>query len=170
MLGRAPIVDFDGTVASLPVDWSQLRSRLGVDRIDDLWRAESPGWDEVTRAECAAATVAPEVEVVTGQLARSEGCAILTSNSERAVEVFLSRTPSLAPQVRTVVGRETLSGPKADFETFRRGFDRCVQFTAAIRGTEPIVYVGDQTYEIDFAERLGAQAFIVENGAIRKWS
>ena len=38
MLGRAPIVDFDGTLARLDVDWDGLRRSLGLGSLDDLWR------------------------------------------------------------------------------------------------------------------------------------
>ena len=70
MLGRAPIVDFDGTLARLDVDWDGLRRRLGLGSLNDLWETrgsrrdgwmDDAGWRAVTAAEIDAARDAEPV-------------------------------------------------------------------------------------------------------------
>jgi phosphoglycolate phosphatase-like HAD superfamily hydrolase len=162
MLGRAPVVDFDGTVARLEVAWGQLRQTAGVRRIDELWSRDEPDvWDGVTRAEAEAAAAAAPVEAVVRHLETAHAVAVLTSNAERSVAAFLERFPDLGRRVVTVVGRETLAGPKSDFEVFERGYRRCVEATAEARGDGAVIYVGDMDYELDFARRLGATAISV---------
>ena len=162
MLGPAPVVDFDGTVARLEVGWAALREQAGVQRIDELWGAGGfDPWTEVTRAEVLAAQTATAVEAVVEHFAAAEAVAVLTSNAEASVEEFLARYPELASRVVVIVGRETLAGPKSDFDVFSRGYHRCVEATAQARGDGPVVYVGDMQYELDFATRLGATAISV---------
>jgi phosphoglycolate phosphatase-like HAD superfamily hydrolase len=163
MLGPAPVVDFDGTLARLEVPWPELRRAVGVDAsIDELWsRADQRAWEAVREAEVAAATLAEPVMDVLLPLEDAQAVAILTSNSEQAVRAFLDRFARLDRRVAVVVGRETLGGNKKDFDVFSRGLARCVDATTAARGDEPIVYVGDAAYEIEFARRLGARAVSV---------
>jgi phosphoglycolate phosphatase-like HAD superfamily hydrolase len=159
ILGRAPIVDFDGTLASLNVSWDDLRARLGVERIGQLWHSEDPdAWSNVRHAEIQAAGLAPPLKPVTVRLDRAVAFAVLTSNSEDAVAHFLERFRSLETRVAAVVGRETLRGPKHDYEVFKRGFAICEDATASARAGEDVVYVGDADWELDFAQRLGAHA------------
>lgn len=158
ILGPAPIADFDGTVAVLPVAWAELRSRLGVASIVDLWSGDRAAWDLVRDAELEAARHATPVAGVCAELATTERFAILTNNSEEAVSAFLATRPDLADRVTRVVGRETLGGPKTDAATFERGFAACLAATAAWRGDAEIVYVGDAPYELAFASDLGARA------------
>src|ERR1039458_9119053 len=94
MLGRAPIVDFDGTLARLGVDWDGLRARLGITSLDELWTTEAgaggggelegEAWRAVTEAEVAAARQAQPVDLMVSALARCEGFAVLTGNSQAA--------------------------------------------------------------------------------------
>jgi phosphoglycolate phosphatase-like HAD superfamily hydrolase len=159
ILGPAPIVDFDGTLACLDVSWDDLRARLDLDRIGQLWQSADPdAWSLVRDAEVEAATRAAPFEPVRAGLERSSAFAVLTSNSEKAVARFLERFGSLESRAAVVVGRETLAGPKRDYQVFGRGFTRCVTATAAARADEDVVYVGDTDWELDFARRLGAHA------------
>ncbi|MCZ7528824.1 MAG: hypothetical protein M5U14_22075 [Acidimicrobiia bacterium] len=169
MLGRAPIVDFDGTLAALDVDWAGLRRTLGVARILDLWSEPGGGrWAVVDDAELRAATSAHPVSPVIGHLGAADAFAVLTNNCERSVWRFLERFDELAGRARAVVGRETLQGPKTDFTVFARGFATCVEATAPERGPEDVVYVGDQDYELEFASRLGARSLhVLQLGAQR---
>jgi len=161
-LGVAPIVDFDGTLADLQVPWDQLRSQLAVDRIQDLWSTPSDiEWTLVTEAEVRAAHAAPSLPLVTRCTNQTHAMAILTNNSERAVEQFLARFPDLRARVLLIVGRETLGGPKDEFDVFEAGFQRCAAATAEMRDGAGTVYVGDQAYELRFAARLGAHALHV---------
>lgn len=161
-LGPAPILDFDGTIARLRVDWQALREQLGVQRIDDLWAAGQQNlWEIVRKAEDHGAATAEPCSSVVAALTSAETIAVLTSNAESSVAAFMHRFPDLAARVRLVVGRKQLGGPKTNFEVFARGFERCVEATAVERGGDDVVYVGDMQYELDFAGRLGAIAINV---------
>lgn len=162
MLGPAPIVDFDGTLARLDVPWAELRASLGVERIDDLWALDTPSaWNIITSAERDAAAASDPVDEVVQLLENATTVAVLTSNAEDAVHTFLARFPALRAKIAIVVGRETLSGPKTNFETFSTGYGTCVRATAVARDAQPVVYVGDMEYELAFARRLGALTFDV---------
>jgi len=157
MLGPAPVVDFDGTLARLDVAWDVLRRTAGVQRIEELWtRSGVAVWDDVTHAETLAANTAAALDAVLGRLEDATALAVLTSNSQASVRAFLGRFPALDEKVTVVVGRETLAGPKTDFTVFTHGFRLCVEATATARDGGPVVYVGDMDYELEFAHRLGA--------------
>lgn len=159
ILGPAPIVDFDGTLACLPVSWDDLRARLDVERIGQLWHSADPdAWSIVRGAEIEAAAHATPLEPVRAALEHASAFAVLTSNSEDAVARFLTRFTSLESRVAVIVGRETLAGPKHDYDVFERGFTKCVRATAFARAHEDVTYVGDADWELDFARRLGAHA------------
>jgi phosphoglycolate phosphatase-like HAD superfamily hydrolase len=159
ILGPAPIVDFDGTVTVLPVDWDGIRARYQVDRMVQLWDVDSPDvWSVVRDAEVEAARQATPLAAVRRLLESSSEFAVLTSNSEDAVASFLERFPTLEWRMVLVVGRETLAGPKGDYEVFRRGFTRCVAATEAARAEGRVVYAGDADWELEFARKLGAEA------------
>ena len=162
MLGPAPVVDFDGSIARLEVAWAALREAAGVRRIDELWTIGAPdAWADVTSAEEAAASVAAPLSAIVTHLEAANAVAVLTSNAEASVAAFLARFPGIGRRIVTVVGRETLAGPKTDFDVFARGYQRCVDATASARGDGPVVYVGDMDYELEFARRLGATAIAV---------
>jgi phosphoglycolate phosphatase-like HAD superfamily hydrolase len=156
ILGPAPIADFDGTIARLPVDWNALRHQLNVRSVRDLWALSADEWDQVTEAEVRAAALAEPLWPVLRRLAGTSGFAVLTSNSERAVCTFFDRFPAESARMVHLVGRETLGGPKEDQDVFRRGYQACLEATQALRGEAPPVYVGDASYELAFAESLGA--------------
>jgi phosphoglycolate phosphatase-like HAD superfamily hydrolase len=168
ILGRAPVVDFDGTVAVLDVPWGDLRTRLEVQRIDELWARPGDGWGLVASAEEDAAARAAPVLAVVEALREAHAVAVLTSNSEASVRRFLGRHDELQRVVVAVIGRESLAGPKSDYDVFARGFQKCVDATAgARRSGEKVVYVGDQSYELHFARKLGAHAVHVKEVAGR---
>jgi hypothetical protein len=159
ILGPAPVIDFDGTLARLSVPWGDLRDSLDVDRIDDLWERHDAGaWGVVRTAEVDAATRAQPVPATVDALGGVVAFAVLTSNSEAAVTRFLARYPRLAARVGIVVGRERLGGPKTTFDVFARGLASCRLETAGARGDGPLVYLGDRDFELKFAARLGAVA------------
>jgi len=159
ILGPAPIVDFDGTLTWLPVPWGDLRARLHVERIEQLWDSENTqAWAMVREAEVEAARRATPLEPMRALLEQSSAFAVLTSNAEEAVACFLQRFAALEARATTLVGRETLAGPKHERETFRRGFAQCVRATESARTDGRLVYAGDADWELDLARQLGAEA------------
>jgi hypothetical protein len=162
MIGLAPVLDFDGTLATLDVDWAGLRRRLNVDHIDDLW-SRGGDWNAVIDAEVSAASTAEAVTPVVTILSTVRCFAILTSNDARAVRRFLSRFPELVNRLTVVVGRRELGGPKTDFTLFEIGVRHCLAANDLLRDREQSVYVGDSAYELDFARRLGLKAVDVKD-------
>jgi hypothetical protein len=161
MSGLAPILDFDGTIAYLDVDWSRLRAQFDVERVSDLWNRDPSCWDLVTAAEVGAAAVARPVTATFGYLEETRGFAVLTNNSSVAVHRFFERFPELQRRMKVVVGREELGGPKTDFDRFAPGVARCIAELADGCGGDPRTYVGDSAYELRFAARLGLRAVAV---------
>jgi phosphoglycolate phosphatase-like HAD superfamily hydrolase len=115
----------------------------------------------VTEAEVAAARQAQPVDLMVSALARCEGFAVLTGNSQAAVDAFLDRRPELGSLCLAVAGRETLRGSKRDPAAFSRGFRRCAEATQKVRGGDALVYVGDLPWELAAARQLGALAIDV---------
>ena len=158
MLGPAPILDFDGTIARLEVNWALLRATLGVASIEELWRGDPARWELVRDAEVRAATIADPIAAVTDRLARSRCFSVLTSNSSEAVRAFVDRFPALRERMRIAIGREDLAGPKTDVAVFRRGLQRCLDMNEIAEDEPDRVYVGDSAYELTFAAELGFRA------------
>ena len=158
-ISSAVITDFDGTLAMLGVPWDALREALAVERIADLWReTDRQRWETVTRAEIEAARTALPVARVIRALDSVAAIAILSNNDEDAIRVFLKRFPPLCSRVRHVVGRRALNGPKTDFVVFSEGFDACKRALTV----QDVTYIGDMTYELEFARSLGARAIDVK--------
>jgi hypothetical protein len=164
ILGPAPILDFDGTLAVLPVDWKALRKRLGVASIELLWAGDDAGrWDAVTEAELAAAATAEPVAATVRSVEAALAFTVLSSNSEGAIAAFLLRFPMLARRCRLVAGRETIAGSKRDPDHFAAAFRTCRDATAAERSGGPVVYLGDSAFELELATALGAVALHVDD-------
>ena len=164
MLGPAPVVDFDQTLARLELPWPKLRRAVGVtESIDELWsRPDSGGWDIVTEAEVAAASLAEPVMEVLLPLEDALAVAILTSNSRSCGP----RVPGPVRAARSSRqrGRRARDPRRAEARLRRRsrvGSRCCVDASSAARGDEPVVYVGDADYELEFARRLGVHAVAV---------
>ena len=166
--GPAPIVDLDGTLVNLDVDWSRLRRSLGLDSIDDLWSKPNSDWSQITRAELRGAVSGEPIEPVIEVLRKVRGFAVLTSNHESAVAGFLARFPDLEVKLLAVAGRDTMGGPKRSLEFFARGFAVCDQATRPLRESEPPTFVGDSPYELAYAQELGAIAVHVSE-VVRKY-
>lgn len=151
------ILDFDGTLAQLDVDWAAIRSSLGVATVTELWSRPSWVWGPVRTAEVAAAERAVDGPAVPLVDAHAGAFAVLSANSGDAVHAWLARRPTLARRCLAVVGRERLGGPKHDPARFAAGFAAC---RAAVGG-EPLVYVSDAAWELDLASALGASVVAV---------
>ncbi len=161
MFGPAPILDFDGTIANLPVDWKGLREMLSIASIEDLWSRGRDDWGVVAEAELMAASHAVLVAPVATILATVRSFAVLTSNDARAVYVFVDRFPALKERLSIVIGREELAGPKTDFAYFELGMLQCLEATRSHRSGDQAVYVGDSPYELTFALRMGLKVLDV---------
>jgi len=154
--GRVLITDFDGTLVDLAVDWPALRARLGVQRIRDIWSRGDPQLlQAVTAAEregaIAGHPVGPALDFVHG----FERYAVLSDNSEVAVDAFLSGYPEIRARCEVVVGRESLGGPKRERDHFVDGIEICRRALAGAEGH--VVYLGDSDYELTFARELGLE-------------
>lgn len=160
MLGPAPVVDLDGTVVRLPVDWSGLRRDLGVGSLREL-TVDDVRWAVVQQHEEAAADIATPLPIICAALAATVAFAVLTANSESSAWRALRRA-GIASRCAAVVGRRSLAGRKDDVDVFRRGLARCVTATADARAGEELVYLGDSAYELDYAARSGARTLSVQ--------
>jgi phosphoglycolate phosphatase-like HAD superfamily hydrolase len=161
MLGLAPVLDFDGTLTNLAIDWAKLRRRLNVERIDELWSRPND-WSIVSSEEIGAAEIADPIRPVVDGLSRVRDFAVLTSNDAAAVHRFVDRFPLLKVRLRLVIGRHELGGPKTDFSRFESGVRRCLVATGQDQGQAIPVYVGDSQFELDFARKMGMRAVDVK--------
>lgn len=153
---RLIVTDFDGTVARLVIDWDAVREAAGVRRIGELWaRGSAEGWHPVRDAEVRAAATAEPIIEVFELLTRSEAFAVITNNSSVCVEAFLDRFEVLRRRCTLVTGRELLGGPKEDEHRFAAAFAASRRALGADE-SEPLVYLGDQDYELVAAARCGA--------------
>jgi phosphoglycolate phosphatase-like HAD superfamily hydrolase len=158
-LGVAPIVDFDGTMAALAIDWESLRRELGVGSILELWDDyRNPQWATVATAEIAAAAAAKPIMATLDALGAAAKFVVVTDNDEGAVETFLARYPELGDKALAILGRRFNGGPKRDGERFTRAFRAAETLvTDSVSGLDRVVYCGDQEYEIAYATSLGAR-------------
>jgi len=151
------IVDFDGTLVDLAVDWSALRERLGIARMGEIWTRDDEGvFEQVAAAERDGARHGADIAVAMELVESSDGFAVLTDNSASAVAVFLERHGELAHRCAAVVGREVLLGPKRDPKTFERGIEMCMT-ALQVHDRALVTYLGDSQYELQLARAAGLQ-------------
>lgn len=155
MLGPTPILDFDGTITHLPVDWPSLRRRLGIQHILDIWDNHTPSWTAVTKAEVEAAMISEPLHPVFDELGKIPRFAVVSSNATVCVRTFFDRFPALGRRVALVVGRDELGGPKTDFDRFARAIWQCAAALEFREAQHSLTYVGNEPYELEFARRLG---------------
>ena len=164
ILGRAPIVDFDGTLARLDVPWDDVRQALGSGESANCGTTthQANGLSSARRRRQRLAQ--PTSYLRWSELWRKPPrlpCSVPTARPRcGGFSIALTICESRADRV---VGRETLAGPKTDFDVFARGFSACIEATAAVRDGAVVVYVGDMSYELAFARRLGARSIHVED-------
>lgn len=148
------IFDFDGTLASLQINWVNLRSRLGVSRISELWTSPNDArWKLVTQEELEASRTALANQTL---LAKVESpFVIISNNSSIAINCFLGLHQGTMKSGSDflILGREELCGPKEDLGVFSSAIDRALAFIG--RSPHQTDYFGDQEYELGFASRLG---------------
>lgn len=160
MTKKFAIVDFDGTLINLRVDWGHLRRSLGVKSISELWNISGESqWDTVTTAEIEAV----ETSEINTQLIKSlqnfSQVAILSNNSNYSIKNALLRIESDSKDW-LIFGRESIEGPKEDWGLFNRVVRKITeQWMCSLN---EVVYFGDSKYEIDYAQVLGLKVVPVK--------
>lgn len=153
--------DFDGTLMDLAVDWRALREELGVSDIGELWKRNDPApFERVTAVETQGARLGRDNSVAIEFVRRAGRFALISGNSEAAIQTFLARHADLRDRCAVVVGRESLAGPKLDREIFKRGVGMCL---AALQLADAgrVTYLGDSHDELELARSLGFDAIDV---------
>lgn len=168
------VFDFDGTLIRLNVNWSLIRDELGLRSIEDIWRrphsVQSKEWRKVSDAEIEALTSSNAI-LSTMSLLPLVRFGILTNNCEEVVNRFLEDIGMNSAMI-PVVGRDWLGKSKKDLERFRQAIDHIVpkEMPAGQLLNESFGYLGDSTYELDFAFELGFKTYRVErDGTIVKY-
>lgn len=154
------IFDFDGTLTNLLVEWSTVKKELSIKRISDLWILKEPmrqnAFDIVSAYECQGTENRLNLDRT---LLESISCfSVLTNNSEKTVKYFfeLINSDMKFRQINpfSIVGRETLGGPKENEDIFRNGIELIFN-QMAISDFSECLYVGDQDYELKYAMKIG---------------
>jgi phosphoglycolate phosphatase-like HAD superfamily hydrolase len=154
------IFDFDGTLTNLTVDWDFVKKELSVARISDLWILEEPMRQQAFEIVSAHERQATENKLILDRnKLESISCfSILTNNSEKTVKYFFDlinldmRFRQINPC--SIIGRETLGGPKENEDKFRNGIN-LIFSQMGISESSECLYVGDQKYELKHAMEMG---------------
>jgi phosphoglycolate phosphatase len=174
------VLDLDGTLVDLPVDWDALRSELHAELeargvvtrargvfgiLEELQRTgETAAFvacsDRVGAAEEQAAPRGPVNAALVAWLPAATPVAILSLNSNRAVQAAL-RGVELPGPIAQVVGREDAPVPKPDPAGLHRILD--AQGVAAARA----VMVGDSPGDLEAAAAAGVPGVDVEEIGVR---
>ena len=154
MPSRLPaVVDFDGTLVDLQVDWATLVKRLGNPTLTQQF--EPRFRDRLREAEMARLATAPVNRRLVAELSAGGPFAILTNNSSEVVAAFLERYPELKRRCVLIVGREQLTDSKVNPVAWWSGVSRCLERLGVAPG-QRWRYVGDSAYELDHARKAGA--------------
>jgi phosphoglycolate phosphatase-like HAD superfamily hydrolase len=157
-MGKNLILDFDGTLTHLSVDWSSLRNIIGLERLSDYFKLPKLEQDYVletiSKTEYAGLVNGSLIDI--SILEKCESWSVLTNNCEETVWSFIERE-RISKKPIMVLGRESLGGPKEDFTVFTRA----IELITAIYQRHEALYVGDSDYEIQFAKRLGLVTHLV---------
>jgi phosphoglycolate phosphatase-like HAD superfamily hydrolase len=164
---RFAIFDFDGTLTNLQVDWTELRRLLSISRISEIWTFSNSRLSEAMRviAEFECSGLTNELILERGKIESLERFSVLTNNSEKTVKMFFDSlnlgldSSKLLPT--QIVGRETLLDQKENENTFIRGVQIALE-SMEVSVRSECLYIGDQTYELDFAKKSGLSAVSIE--------
>jgi len=161
---RAALFDMDGTIYASPVDWSEVRRRIGLERdgrpiyeqilslpprrreegIRILEKAERIGSEEGWLMEGAS-------ELIEAFHRQGVRCALITNNSRRSVDALLSRYPL---RFELVLARDD-GAMKPDPGIFRTACERL-----GVRPEEAVV-LGDTHYDAIAAHNSGIRDVIL---------
>jgi len=162
------ISDFDETILKLDIAWNEWRKKLKVKKISDLWDQPNSQelWQLLLEAEVQAADRGDFIPHTIDFLEKTQAFAVLTNNGEPAVERALSRIPQLKEKCLIIIGRETLGGPKQERKNFAAGFNKCLDVLPLSKKDSRVYYLGDQDYELEFAQSLKAQPICVNKNGL----
>lgn len=164
---RHVISDFDGTITNLDVDWPALRNRFSVSSIEEVLNNHSPEkWDVIRHAEVDAAHKSTPVYPTLDILNNCENYVILTNNDADAAGVFLDNFRTEIKFPLAIIDRNVLGGSKKQFKLFNEAVLGCL-LTFEISDFSTVTYVGDATYELEYAKNIGLDTLRVSaNGEI----
>ncbi len=168
------IFDFDGTLTNLDVNWVELREKLNIASIEEIWNfaenERNKAWDLVSEAEVRAVEFADPIPSVVDLLKRID-FAILTNNSELAVIRFLNKQ-SLSFSKQQIIGRTWLDQSKRCFERFSGAIEHILRGNPEkfYSPNDNVAYFGDSDYELEFSVLIGLESFKVNNdGSISRF-
>jgi len=160
------IFDFDGTISNLRVDWDKIREKFSLRKVSDFWFMENYKKQEVmeyiSQREIDGIECRLNFEKSALSLFREFG--VLSNNSEKCIGIFFSNeiwqlTGGInVPKV--VVGRESLKGSKEDRKIFEKGINMILS-NWTDTNVNKCLYVGDQNYEIAYAQELGLSSLSI---------
>lgn len=158
MTPRLIVLDLDGTLVRLAVDWGALRARLGV---ASVWSALPAHADAVTRAEVDGAARCAVNAALVAWLSEHHPAtprAVLSLNAPEAVRIALERA---GVAVGAIVGRGQVEHPKPHPEGLLR--------LAALHSVGPgeTLMIGDRDSDLACAHAAGASALHVSEIGIR---
>lgn len=154
------IFDFDGTITNLNVDWKSLKAELRVETISEIWNLPKQQKKEAHKivSEFELRGLSYKLIFNENLFTSMNHFSVLTNNSEKIVRKFFNgiNSNSIKPIIDPfmVLGRETLQGPKENKTIFATNVNRILD-GMKIKSPESCIYVGDQEYELDFADKIG---------------
>jgi hypothetical protein len=169
-MAKLLISDFDGTLCDLKVNWDLLKKNLKIEFIDDVWKEEKliqeSKINQITKAEISGIEKINKLIYQPWNICKN--WSILSSNSEQAISQFINICDkSILDFVKPdlIVGRETISGPKKNWDNFRFGVNKITsEFKINIKDC---IYIGNEDYEKTFANLLGIKYFDIKNMYMR---
>jgi hypothetical protein len=166
------IFDFDGTLMRLNVNWTEIRSDLGLVSVEEIWshpeEQQCKEWEKISFAELEAFGQS-ETIFSTSALLPDLNFGVLTNNCEQVVEDFLVSV-GMNPNSVPIVGRNWLGTSKKNFERFKQAVEHLVSFYSSPKDFLNLGYFGDSTYELDYALELGFKSYLVEqDGSLNRY-
>lgn len=160
------IFDFDGTLMRLDVNWSEIRNDLGIVSVEEIWshseEQQLKEWEKISSAELEAFGRSKAI-ASTSALLPDIKFGVLTNNCEEVVANFLVSV-GINPNDVPIIGRNWLRTSKKNFERFSQAVAQIASTTSNPENffNLNLGYLGDSTYELDYALELGFQSYLVE--------
>jgi phosphoglycolate phosphatase-like HAD superfamily hydrolase len=160
------IFDFDGTLMQLDVDWTEIRSDLDIDSVEEIWghseEQQLKEWEKISSAELEAFGRSKTI-ASTSSLLPDLNFGVLTNNCEEVVTRFLFSV-GINPISIPIIGRNWLKTSKKNFGRFSQAVSH---ITSTLSSSKNLLnlnlgYMGDSTYELDYALELGFQSYLVK--------